>query len=104
MLHYNRTDLSVGIDIVKSNNCKEYLLCHYWIFNYEFEFQSSACNRYHDLKMLCLNLSDIAISTVKRVDYCCIISHISKSDAIRLFENSMLDYRGYKLNEYQIHQ
>lgn len=64
MLHYNRTDLSVGIDIVKSNNCKEYLLCHYWIFNYEFEFQSSACNRYHDLKMLCLNLSDIAIITV----------------------------------------
>lgn len=95
MLHYNRTDLSVGIDIVKSNNCKEYLLCHYWIFNYEFEFQSSACNRYHDLKMLCLNLSDIAIITVKRVDYSHMIHDISKSEGILLLENSVLVDRGY---------
>ena len=35
----------------------------------------------HDLTMLCLNLSDIAIITVKGDDYCCIINDISKSDA-----------------------
>ena len=45
--------------------------------------------------MLCLNLSDIAIITVKGVDYCCIIYHFSKSEAIHLLENSVLDDRGY---------
>ena len=38
----------------------------------------------------CLNINDIAIITVKNVDYCCII-HNSKSEAINLLENSMLE-------------
>ena len=45
--------------------------------------------------MLCLNLSDIAITTVKGVNYHCIIQDINKSEAIRSFENSVLDNRGY---------
>ena len=39
--------------------------------------------------MLCLNISGIAIITVKNVDYCCIIHNISKSGAINLLENSV---------------
>ena len=45
--------------------------------------------------MLCLNISDIAIITVKGADYGCIIHNISKSEAIRLLENSVLDDCGY---------
>ena len=45
--------------------------------------------------MLCLNISDIAIITVKNVDYRCIIYNISKSEAINLLENSVLKDRGY---------
>ena len=45
--------------------------------------------------MLCLNISDIALITVKGVDYCCIIHDISKSEAIHLLENSTLDDGGY---------
>ena len=41
--------------------------------------------------MLCLNLSDIVIITVKDVDYPCIIHDISKSDAIHLLESYALD-------------
>ena len=41
--------------------------------------------------MLRLNISDITIITVKLVNYCCIIHDISKSDAIILLENSLLD-------------
>ena len=33
------------------------------------------------------NLSDIAISNIKGSDYCCIISGISKSEAIKLLQN-----------------
>ena len=44
--------------------------------------------------MLCLNISEMTIITVKNVDYCCII-HVSKSEAISLLENSALEYHGY---------
>ena len=45
--------------------------------------------------MLSFNISDIAIITVKNIDYCCIIHNISKSEAINLLENSVLEDRGY---------
>ena len=45
--------------------------------------------------MLCLNLNDIAIITVKNVDYRFIIHDTSKSEAIHLFINSVLDDLGY---------
>ena len=45
--------------------------------------------------MLCIDISDIALMTVKNVDYRCIIHNISKSEAINLLENSVLEDRGY---------
>ena len=32
MLYYDRNDLSKGIDVAKSNNSKEWIICHYWFF------------------------------------------------------------------------
>ena len=61
--------------------------------NHGFEFQYSICNGCHDLSMLCLNISDIAITTLKNFDYRCIIHNISKSEAIDLLENSVLEDR-----------
>ena len=45
--------------------------------------------------MLCLDISDIAIITVKNVGYRCIIHNISKSEAVNLLENSVLEDCGY---------
>ena len=45
--------------------------------------------------MLHLNISDIAIITVKNGDYRCIIHSITKSEAINLLENYVLEDRGY---------
>ena len=45
--------------------------------------------------MLCHNLSDIAIITVKGVDYCCIILGINKSEAMHLLENLVIDDCGH---------
>ena len=70
------------------------MICHYLIFNHGFEFQDYVCNGYHNLAMLYLNISDIAIITVKDVDYCCIIHEISKSEAIDLFKSFVLEDRG----------
>ena len=53
MLYYDRIDPSEIIDVTKSNNSKEYIVCHYWYFNHDFKFQSSICNCYHNLTMLC---------------------------------------------------
>ena len=41
------------------------------------------------------DVSDIAIITVKNVDYRCIIHTISKSEAHNLLKNSVLEDRGY---------
>ena len=45
--------------------------------------------------MLCLYLSDIAIITVKGVDYRCIIHDTSQSEATDLLKNSVLEDREY---------
>ena len=71
------------------------MICHYWCFKPGFEFQSSVCNGCHDITVLSVKISDIAIITIKNVDYRCIIQNISKSEATNLLENSVLDDLGY---------
>ena len=69
-------------------------------------FQNFVCNSCHDLTMLFLNLSHIAIITVKSVViYCCIIHNISKPKATRLLENSVLMTVGiYKMHINEINK
>ena len=64
-------------------------------FNPGFKFQDYVCNDCHDLGLLCLNINDITIITVKNVDYRCIICNIIKFETINLLENSVLKDRGY---------
>ena len=45
--------------------------------------------------MLCLNISNIAIITIKNVDYRFIIHNITKPEAINLLKNSFLEDHGY---------
>ena len=45
------------------------------------------CNRCHNLLMMPMRLSNIAILNIKGSDYCSIISGISKSEAIKLLQN-----------------
>ena len=53
------------------------------------------CNGCHDLTMLSVNISNIAIIIVKYVDYRCIIHNIRKSEAVNLLKNSVLENCGY---------
>ena len=92
---HNGVDLSKGVDVAKSNNSKECIVCNFWYFDHEFNFQNSIHNGCHGLTMLNLNLINIAIITVKDVDYCCVMHDISKSDAIRLLKKCLLDDIGY---------
>ena len=45
--------------------------------------------------IVCLNITDITIITVKNADYRCVIHSISKYEAINLLKNSVLGDRGY---------
>ena len=84
----DRIDVSEGIDVNKTNDSKEWNICHYWYFlNKGFKFQPNVCNGCHDLLMMSINLSDIAILNIKNTDYCCVISGISISKAINLMQN-----------------
>ena len=66
-------------------------ICHYLYFvNFSFKFQQNVCNRCNDVLMMSMNLSNIAILNIKSSDYCCIISLISKNEAINLSQNTDL--------------
>ena len=67
-----------GLILLKVITVRMYV-CQYGYFNHRFKFESSVCSGCHYLTMLCLNLSDIAIITIKGVDYLCIIHNIIKS-------------------------
>ena len=77
--------------LIKQVHQKECDICHYWYFlNYSFKFQINACNRCHDLLMMSMSLSNIAILNIKGSDYRCIISLISKNEAMILMQNADL--------------
>ena len=86
MLYYDRIDVSEEIDLAKTNNR---------FFNHGFNLKDYVCNDCHDLTMLSVIISNIAIMTVKNVDCRCIIHNITKSEAIILLESAVLENRGY---------
>ena len=92
MLYFDRIDVSEGIDVNKRSASKECDICHYWYFLY-FKFQPNVCSRCYDLLMMSMNLSDIAILSIKGSDYGCIISLISKTEAINVMLNADLTER-----------
>ena len=100
MLYYERIVVSEGIFVNKTSASKECDICHYWYFlNYRFKFQPNVCNRCHDLLMMSANLSDIAILNIKGSDYGCIISLISKNEAINLLQNADLTEKSGTLSK-----
>ena len=60
------------------------MVCHYSYFFCGFIFQNFVYNGFHDFTILCPSLRDVAIITVKDVDYSCVIHGISNSKPIHL--------------------
>ena len=91
MLYFDRIDVSEGIDVNKTSESKERNICHYWYFlDKGFKFQPNVCNGRHDLLMMSLNVSNIAILNIKSSHYPCIVRRNSKSEAINLMKNANL--------------
>ena len=89
MLYFDRIDFPEEIDVNKTGASKEYNTCRYQYFlNYSFKFQPNVCNRSYLL--MSMNFSNIAILNIKGSVYCCMISLISKSEALNLMQNADL--------------
>ena len=70
MLEYDRIDISEGIDIDKTNESKEYNICHYWYFlDKNLNYEPYICNGCHDLMQKAMSFKNVAIVSVKGNDY-----------------------------------
>ena len=94
MLYFDRIYVSEGNELIKQIQ----------VLNLSFKFQPNVCNRCHDLLMMSMNRSDIAILNIKGSDYRSHISLISKNEAINLMQNPDLTEKSehYKSKIYKI--
>ena len=95
MLYNTRIYIREGIDPFKINASKECAICDHYFFNPGFNFQDFLRNGCQDMTNFCLHMSNIAITTVKNVDYHCIIYNIRKSNPTNLLENYVFGDCGY---------
>ena len=60
MLQYDRTDTSEGIDINKTSESKECVLCRYWYFKgIGGKFQPYVCNCGHAVSVMAYELKTL---------------------------------------------
>ena len=91
MLQYDRIGISEEIDIKKTNTSKECKICHYWYFeDIGFKYEPHLCNGCHGLMQKAVSFINIAIVYVKGSTYRIQFWYMSKNDAIKIMNNSIL--------------
>ena len=95
MIQYKRIDVSEGININKSNESNDCMICHYWYFlDIGYKYEPYVCNGCHDLSMMVYDVDDFMILNIKVVDCRCFVCNMSKITAVKLLNNSQLDNKG----------
>ena len=85
----------------KTSASKESIICHYWHFlDKRFKFQLDVSTWCHDVSMMYMNLSNIAISNTHSVDYRCIINGIRTSEAVKLQQKADLKVQSCRLKKH----
>ena len=70
ILEYDRIDISEGIDVDKTNESKECMLCHYWYFlNKSFSYEPYLCDGCYNIIQKSISIKNIAIVRVKKSVY-----------------------------------
>ena len=71
------------------------MLCHYWYFkDVGFKFEPHVCTKCHNVLMTTYELKNITILNVKGVDFRCVLSVISRDEAVNRLNNSVLEDKG----------
>ena len=94
MLEYERTDISEGTNVNKTNLSKECDICHYWYFkDIGFKCESYLCNGCHNLMQKAMGFNNIAIGYIKGSAYRIHFCYMSKDDAINIMNGSNLVHK-----------
>ena len=95
MLQYERIDISEGIDLNKSNKSIKCMICNYWYFkDIGFKHEPYACNKCHDFLITVFDLNNFIILNIRGVDYRFYVFNMSKNDANKLLNSSVLNGKG----------
>ena len=96
MLEYERTDISEGIDVNKTNLSKDCDICHYWYFkDIGFKYEPYPCNGCHDLIQKAVGFKNIAIVYITKNACRIHFWYMSKDDANNIMTGSnLVDKRG----------
>ena len=102
MLEYESIDISEGIDLNKTNNSKECMLCHYWYFSHKnFNYEPYLCEGCYNIIQKPIDSKNIDIVYVKGNAYRIHFWYMSKRKckrkrkAISLMTNSnLIDKKG----------
>ena len=91
MIQYEKIDVLEGIDVNKTSASKDCELCHYWFFkDIGFKFEEHVCNKCHDLLTMAYSLKNIAILSAKGATFRCLLMGISKNEALKKLNNSVI--------------
>ena len=91
MLPYITFDVSERIDTNETGASKECMLCHNWYFkDVGFKLEPYVCNKCQDVLMTVYELKNMTILNVKGVDFRCILSGISRDEAVNRLNKSSI--------------
>ena len=96
MLEDDRTSVSEGIDVNRTNASKESKICHYWYFkDIAYKYELHLCNGCHGLMQKAVSFNDIAIVYAKGNAHRIHFWYMSKDDVINMMNNaSLIDKMG----------
>ena len=60
MFYCNKTNVSKGLDINKSNKWKEWIICHNFL-NLNYTYEPELCKGCHDISMMAYELENITV-------------------------------------------
>ena len=67
MLKYDKVDITEGIDLNKTNKCKECMFCNYWYYlNKNFSYAPFTCDGCYNIVQKSIDFKDIAVIYVKK--------------------------------------
>ena len=70
--------------LIRQANQKRDIFLYWYFLDKGFKFQPDGCNGCHDILMISMTLSNIAVLNIHSFDYRFIMNRISKSEVVNL--------------------
>ena len=77
--------------LIRQANQKRDIFLYWYFLDKGFKFQPDGCNGCHDILMISMTLSNIAVLNIHSFDYRFIMNGISKSEVVNLLQKADLN-------------